>query len=276
MPEPLTISAVAVAALTGLAADFLKNIAKGVKGLFEPNETKTFFNEAFLQFKEDCFRQGEQRTGDEQKLLNVFQEFFSSQRTIKQLELVPEGETRIWSNTLKKPPQQPLAVYRHPSPPGKRRNPPPLRIRDEACTGERARRPLQPNHEGTGTTTERRRIRRGDQRKIRWGDQRKIRWGGTATRRVGRVLSVRTVGVSKSLPICYNFSMENKREMRVKVFSSFEEENRAEYRRRARMTPMERLEEFGKLQERAWGKKWTEEPMVKVATFEKLPWYKEP
>ena len=59
---------------------------------------------------------------------------------------------------------------------------------------------------------------------------------------------------------------------RVAVFHSFAEENRAEYHRRARMTPQERCEEFGVLQARTWGDKWTSEPMVKKATWEKLEW----
>jgi hypothetical protein len=41
----------------------------------------------------------------------------------------------------------------------------------------------------------------------------------------------------------------------IRVFRSFEEENEAEYRRLAGMTPDERLEEFTVLQERAWGEK---------------------
>ena len=52
-------------------------------------------------------------------------------------------------------------------------------------------------------------------------------------------------------------------EKRVKIYHSFEEENEAEYRRRAQMTPEERMQEFAILQERQWGKDWTERPMVK-------------
>ena len=65
---------------------------------------------------------------------------------------------------------------------------------------------------------------------------------------------------------------KKKRDMTIKVFSSIEEENLAEYRRRARMTPMERMEEFAILQERVWGNKWTKEPIVKVIRFEKISW----
>ncbi|MCK4763646.1 MAG: hypothetical protein KAW12_15705 [Candidatus Aminicenantes bacterium] len=63
-----------------------------------------------------------------------------------------------------------------------------------------------------------------------------------------------------------------KKELRVSVFSSFEDENRAEHRRLALLTPMQRMEEFAILQERMWGKKWTEERIVKIASFEKLTW----
>jgi hypothetical protein len=59
---------------------------------------------------------------------------------------------------------------------------------------------------------------------------------------------------------------------RVEIFSSFEDENRAEYRRRAKMTPEERLAELSALQEQAWGKQWAEEPFVRVATWEKMDW----
>ncbi len=67
---------------------------------------------------------------------------------------------------------------------------------------------------------------------------------------------------------------EPKRVMAVKIFSSFEEENEAEHSRLAAKTPEQCLDEFAILQERLWGKKWTEEPIVKVATWEKVPWYK--
>ena len=62
------------------------------------------------------------------------------------------------------------------------------------------------------------------------------------------------------------------RNMRIEVFHSFEEENKAEYRRRAQMTPQERCREFGVLQERMWGNKWRAESIVKKATWENLAW----
>ncbi len=62
------------------------------------------------------------------------------------------------------------------------------------------------------------------------------------------------------------------RNLRVRVFHSFDEENLAEHRRRARMTPQERMAEFAVLQERLWGEEWTTKPLVRVATWEKVDW----
>lgn len=59
---------------------------------------------------------------------------------------------------------------------------------------------------------------------------------------------------------------------KIRVFSSFVEENKAEYKRMASMTPDERFEEFGVLQERLWGKRWTKEPMKRVMSWEKVKW----
>ena len=58
------------------------------------------------------------------------------------------------------------------------------------------------------------------------------------------------------------------REVKVSIYASFEEENEAESRRRARMTPRERMREFAVIQERTWGKDWHSTPMVKKATWE--------
>jgi hypothetical protein len=62
---------------------------------------------------------------------------------------------------------------------------------------------------------------------------------------------------------------------RVQIFSSFEEENQAERQRQGNMTPEERCREFSVLQERRWGKSWTEQPMEKVASYEMVSWWKE-
>lgn len=56
----------------------------------------------------------------------------------------------------------------------------------------------------------------------------------------------------------------------VRVFNSFEEENRAEHRRLAKMTHEERCAELAVLQERIWGELWTSVPMRKVASWEKM------
>lgn len=59
---------------------------------------------------------------------------------------------------------------------------------------------------------------------------------------------------------------------RVSVFSSFEEENAAEHRRLAGMSPPERMREFAVLQARRWGEAWGKAPMEKRATWERLSW----
>jgi len=62
------------------------------------------------------------------------------------------------------------------------------------------------------------------------------------------------------------------RKMRVAVYESFEAENEAEYRRRARMTPEECMAEMAVLQERRWGERWTSTPIEKVASWEFVDW----
>ena len=64
-----------------------------------------------------------------------------------------------------------------------------------------------------------------------------------------------------------------RREIRVQVFSSFEEANEAEHRRLAGMDPQARLREFSVLQKRRWGQAWGSAPMTrKKATWEKVAW----
>ena len=65
---------------------------------------------------------------------------------------------------------------------------------------------------------------------------------------------------------------KQKRVLSVKMFSSFKEENRAENRRLAALTPNQRLKEFAILQERVWGTRWTEDRIVKIASIEKVIW----
>ena len=65
---------------------------------------------------------------------------------------------------------------------------------------------------------------------------------------------------------------KQKRMLSVKMFSSLEEENRAEHRRLAALTPNQRLKEFAILQERVWRTRWTEDRIVKTASVEKVIW----
>lgn len=56
------------------------------------------------------------------------------------------------------------------------------------------------------------------------------------------------------------------------VYSTFDDENRAEARRRARKSAEENCREMAALQVRRWGEKWTSTPIERVATWEKVPW----
>jgi len=62
------------------------------------------------------------------------------------------------------------------------------------------------------------------------------------------------------------------RKMKVEIFQTFEEENKAESIRRSKMTPRERLCELAVLQERQWGEKSKWKPIEKTATWEMLKW----
>lgn len=92
MPEPL-LSFVVGTALKGLAVDFFKKIAIGVIGLFKEDEVNSIFNKAFDEFKEKCFQDNSAK--DEKKLLHVFQEFFTDDRTIGEFKPALEGQTRV-------------------------------------------------------------------------------------------------------------------------------------------------------------------------------------
>ena len=59
---------------------------------------------------------------------------------------------------------------------------------------------------------------------------------------------------------------------KVRVFSSFEEENAAEHRRLAGMSHQERMQEFAVLQARRWGDTWGEAPIEKRVSWERLSW----
>jgi hypothetical protein len=58
----------------------------------------------------------------------------------------------------------------------------------------------------------------------------------------------------------------------VAIYSSFQEENAAEIKRRSLMSVEERFKEFAVIQERAWGKLWTETPIKKTVSFEQIKW----
>ena len=58
----------------------------------------------------------------------------------------------------------------------------------------------------------------------------------------------------------------------VRVFASFEEENAAEHRRLAGMSPHDRLQEFAVLQARRWGESWSQAPMQRIVTWERISW----
>ncbi|MCU0305469.1 MAG: hypothetical protein MUC56_15555 [Thermoanaerobaculales bacterium] len=58
----------------------------------------------------------------------------------------------------------------------------------------------------------------------------------------------------------------------VRVFVSFDDENEAEHRQLASMSPQERMLEFAVLQARRWGQAWGRSPIVKRATWETVSW----
>lgn len=62
------------------------------------------------------------------------------------------------------------------------------------------------------------------------------------------------------------------RNAEVRVFSSFEEENAAEHRRLAGMSHHDRLQEFAVLQVRRWGESWSQTPMQRTVTWERVRW----
>lgn len=66
--------------------------------------------------------------------------------------------------------------------------------------------------------------------------------------------------------------MRHNKAVTFKKFSSFEKENREEHRRLAMLTPEQRLDEFAILQERVWGKDWTEKRIIKLVRIEKVTW----
>lgn len=66
--------------------------------------------------------------------------------------------------------------------------------------------------------------------------------------------------------------MTRRKRPSIRIFHSLEEENAAERRRLAKMTPKQRLQEFAVLEARRWGASWTSTAIVKTATWERVDW----
>ncbi len=64
----------------------------------------------------------------------------------------------------------------------------------------------------------------------------------------------------------------HKRSLKIRVFTSLEEENQFEILRMQTMTPSQRLDEVAILQKRTWGDKWTKTPIKKIISYEKVSW----
>ncbi len=62
------------------------------------------------------------------------------------------------------------------------------------------------------------------------------------------------------------------RRTKVELFTSFEDENAAEHRRLARLSPQDRWRELAILQIRLWGEEWGSTPIAKQASWERLSW----
>jgi len=73
--------------------------------------------------------------------------------------------------------------------------------------------------------------------------------------------------------VCYNCGQMEQGRCRIRCYSTFDEENRAECIRRAELSFEERWREFAALQARVFGKAWTETPMVRQIRVERLNWY---
>ena len=72
--------------------------------------------------------------------------------------------------------------------------------------------------------------------------------------------------------IALKAASQMQRELTIQVFTSFEEENAAEHRRLAAMSPQARLRELDVLQARRWGQDWGNKPITKKATWERVSW----
>jgi acetyl-CoA acetyltransferase len=61
-----------------------------------------------------------------------------------------------------------------------------------------------------------------------------------------------------------------KRNLSIKFYDSFEQEEEAEIKRRSKKTPKECLDEFAILQRRVLVDNWHRQKMVRTITFEKV------
>ncbi len=62
------------------------------------------------------------------------------------------------------------------------------------------------------------------------------------------------------------------RNLTIQIFNSFEDETKAESKRRSKQSHTDRMNEFAILQERCWGKRWTTEKIKKTVSFEQVAW----
>ena len=62
------------------------------------------------------------------------------------------------------------------------------------------------------------------------------------------------------------------RNTKIQLFKSLDAENKAEYKRRSRQSPKERMKEFAAIQERVWGTKWHNQKIEHVVSCDVLDW----
>jgi len=61
-------------------------------------------------------------------------------------------------------------------------------------------------------------------------------------------------------------------EKQVKIYNNLKDAEKAEKERISAMSFEQRMDEFGAIQERAWGQSWTESKIQKKVSFELLEW----
>ena len=81
--------------LIGITANFLtavtKNTIKGLRNIFSEDELKSVLNQAFTDFKESCIEDSGKT--DAKILLQIFEDFFSDNRTIREFNLIFEKQS---------------------------------------------------------------------------------------------------------------------------------------------------------------------------------------